>query len=49
MGTLLGAKRLPQKWIGPLNNKIRSSLKGFDNSLISELAKRTAKIAKYKS
>jgi ADP-ribosylglycohydrolase len=49
MGTMLGAKNLPQKWIGPLNNKIRSSLKGFDNSLISELAKRTAKLAKYKS
>ena len=49
IGTLLGAKSLPQKWIGPLNNKIRSSLKGFDNSLITELAKRTAKLAKYKS
>ena len=49
MGTLLVAKSLPQKWIGPLNNKIRSSLKGFDNSLITELAKRTAKLAKYKS
>ena len=49
MGTLLGAKSLPQKWIGPLNNKIRSSLKGFDNSLITELAKRTAELAKYKS
>ena len=49
MGTMLGAKSLPQKWIGPLNNKIRSSLKGFDNSLITELAKRTAKLAKYKS
>ena len=49
MGTMLGAKSLPQKWIGPLNNKIRSSLKGFDNSLITDLAKRTAKLAKYKS
>ena len=49
IGTMLGAKSLPQKWIGPLNNKIRSSLKGFDNSLITELAKRTAKLAKYKS
>jgi len=49
MGTMLGAKSLPQKWVGPLNNKIRSSLKGFDNSLISELAERTAKLSKYKS
>ncbi len=47
MGTMLGAKKLPVKWISPLNNKIRTSLKGFDNSLLSDLAKRTAKIAKY--
>ncbi len=49
MGTMIGAKNLPSKWILPLNNKIRSSLKGFDNSLLSDLAKRTAKIAKYSS
>ncbi|MDP1675446.1 MAG: ADP-ribosylglycohydrolase family protein [Bacteroidota bacterium] len=47
MGTMLGAKKLPSKWISPLNNRIRTSLKGFDNSLLSDLAKRTAKIAKY--
>lgn len=47
MGTMLGAKTLPSKWVSPLNNKIRSSLKGFDNSLLSELAKRTSKISKY--
>lgn len=47
MGTMIGAGNLPDKWISPLNNKIRSSLKGFDNSLISDLALRTAKLAKY--
>lgn len=47
MGTMLGAKNLPSKWISPLNNRIRTSLKGFDNSLLSDLAKRTATIAKY--
>lgn len=47
MGTMLGAKNLPSKWISPLKNKIRSSLKGFDNSLISNLAQRTVKVAKY--
>jgi len=47
MGTMLGAKNLPDKWIAPLNNKIRSSLKGFDNSLLSDLAKRTAALVKY--
>lgn len=49
MGTMMGAKNLPSKWINPLNNKIRSSLKGFDNSLLSDLAKRTSVLAKYKS
>lgn len=49
MGTMIGAKKLPPKWIEPLNNKIRSSLKGFDNSLLSDLSKRTAKLSKYKS
>ncbi len=47
MGTMLGAKNLPSKWISPLNNRIRTSLKDFDNSLISELAKRTTAISKY--
>lgn len=47
MGTMLGANKLPSKWITPLNNKIRSSLKGFDHSLLSDLAKRTINKAKY--
>jgi hypothetical protein len=49
MGTMIGAQNLPPKWIKPLNNKIRSSLKGFDNSLINDLAARTAKLSKHKS
>ena len=49
MGTMLGAKKLPSKWISPLNNKIRNSLKGLDNSLHSDLAKRTLKLSKYLS
>ena len=49
MGTLLGAKKLPSKWISPLNDRIRSSLKGYDNVSISGLAKRTAHVAKYSS
>lgn len=47
LGTMLGAEKLPSKWIAPLNNRIRTSLKGFDNSLISDLAKRTVIQAKY--
>ena len=45
IGTILGAKRLPGKWIAPLNNRIRSSLKGFDNVSIDEVVYRTAKLA----
>lgn len=47
MGTMLGANKLPQKWIAPLNNRIKTSLKNFDNSSITDLAKRTVKVAKY--
>ena len=49
MGTMIGAKNLPNKWIDPLQNRIRSSLKGFDNSLLLELAKRTTALTKYNS
>lgn len=44
VGTILGKKKLPGKWIVPLNNTIRSSLKGFDKSNITELAARTSSI-----
>jgi ADP-ribosylglycohydrolase len=40
-GTMAGAKQLPGKWIAPLNNRIRSSMFGFDNSAIDQLAMRT--------
>lgn len=43
LGTMLGARRLPGKWIDPLHDRIRSSLKGFDNSAISSLAQRTVR------
>jgi ADP-ribosylglycohydrolase len=49
MGTMLGAKKLPSKWISPLKNTIRSSIKGFDNSLLSDLAKRTLKVSSFHS
>lgn len=41
LGTMHGAHKLPAKWITPLQNKIRSSLKGFDNSTFDDLARRT--------
>lgn len=46
IGTINGNEKLSAKWIGPLNNKIRSSMKGFDNQKISELSKRTINLIK---
>jgi ADP-ribosylglycohydrolase len=45
LGTVLGASRLPRSWIDPLQNRIRSSLKGFDNAAIDDLARRTHALA----
>lgn len=47
MGTMLGAKKLPAKWIAPLHDTIRSSIKGFDRSSLTSLAERTASMAQY--
>ncbi|HKM43499.1 MAG TPA: ADP-ribosylglycohydrolase family protein [Limnochordia bacterium] len=41
LGVLLGSDALPTKWAGPLQNRIRTSLHGFDNSSFDELAERT--------
>ncbi len=46
IGTIKGYNKLPPKWINPLKNNIRSSLKGFDNSKFDQLAKRTLNILK---
>ena len=45
VGVIQGAKALPQKWIAPLNNRIRSSLGGFDNARFTDLAQRTLELA----
>lgn len=45
LGVVLGAKALPQKWISPLNDTIESSVIGYNNIKISELAVRTYRIA----
>jgi len=46
IGAVLGAGKLPSKWIDPLNDTVRSFVMGFDNSRISDLAARTLKMAK---
>lgn len=45
LGVMHGAHKLPAKWIAPLQNKIRSSMKGFDSSTFDDLARRTLKQA----
>jgi ADP-ribosylglycohydrolase len=45
-GVLLGASRLPDHLIEPLHDRTRSAVFGFDNSSISDLAKRTIRLAK---
>ncbi|MCX5658843.1 MAG: ADP-ribosylglycohydrolase family protein [Planctomycetota bacterium] len=46
IGAMVGAARLPKKWIAPLNDTLRSELVGYDPISISECAKRSAAIAK---
>ncbi len=46
IGIIRGANALPGKWIKPLNNKIRSSLGGFDNANFTDLARRTLDITR---
>jgi len=45
IGMMLGANRLPDKWIAPLNDRIKSIVVGFTDSRISDLAKRTTALA----
>jgi ADP-ribosylglycohydrolase len=40
-GMVAGASKLPEKWIKPLNNRVKSGIDGFGLTEISELAERT--------
>lgn len=44
-GALTGASALPTKWIGPLHNRLASSVPGFDGLGFDELARRTVLVA----
>jgi ADP-ribosylglycohydrolase len=46
IGVLLGAHRLPEKWTAPLQDTLYSFVAGFRETHISEMAHRTALIAK---
>jgi hypothetical protein len=46
IGAMRGAKALPEKWVGPLDDHIRSCVIGYDNSRISDLAWRTTAVAR---
>ncbi len=47
VGTLNGASALPDKWTAPLKDRIRSSMKGFDNASFTDLAARTVRLMKF--
>jgi ADP-ribosylglycohydrolase len=44
VGMLNGAEALPEKWIKPLNNKVKSGIDGYNFCEISDLAKQTVKL-----
>jgi ADP-ribosylglycohydrolase len=46
LGMILGAKALPEKWIAPLNDQLKSGVDGFGLVKISEIAAETVYIAK---
>ena len=41
LGLAVGARQLPEPWVAPLRNRLRSSLKGFDGIGFDALATRT--------
>jgi ADP-ribosylglycohydrolase len=43
-GMVNGAKALPEKWIKPLNNKVKSGIDGYNLCEISGLARQTVKL-----
>jgi ADP-ribosylglycohydrolase len=45
-GMLLGAQALPKKWTDPLIDTVQSTVAGFAESKISDLARRTTKLIK---
>jgi ADP-ribosylglycohydrolase len=44
-GVMHGTAALPDHWVEPLHDLVRSSITGFDSSRISDLAARTTQLA----
>ena len=45
-GALAGRRRIPERWVAPLRNRVASSLPGFDGVGLDELADRTLTVAR---
>lgn len=46
LGVILGADKIPKKWIAPLNDRIESFVIGYNNSRIYDLAEHTFNLTK---
>lgn len=44
LGAIIGAKNLPEKWTGPINDTVESGVSGYNICKVSELAKETMEI-----
>jgi len=45
-GAMLGAKRLPARWVAPLSDRVTSIVAGYYDNRISDLARRTLAVAR---
>ena len=45
IGLILGAKALPEKWVGVFNDQIHSAVRGYEHCRFSDLAQRTCRFA----
>ena len=46
LGVRLGAKALPKKWVGVLNDRLKSAVTGHSDNKLSDLAQRTVLVSK---
>jgi ADP-ribosylglycohydrolase len=44
-GAMHGARVIPEHWVEPLNDLVRSAILGYDRSSVTELAERTLRLA----